>query len=309
MAGGIPFFCSELSSGAGEEPHGTASVGEAWLLVEYPAAWQPKALEGSALPPPVKRHLTRLLKEMPRSRLLFIKQARQSPDRATVFVARTRESAPSVFRFSLPDYEGLLDFDAAVLRAPGRAPGAERHDEPLYLVCTHGLRDKCCAKFGWPLYKSLRERAGGRVWQSSHVGGDRFAANLVCFPHGLFYARVTEESGRRIMGDYEAGRVTLENYRGRACYGHGAQAAEFYVRRESGLRGLDDLRLLDCVRAGESAQRVRFSSAGGEVIHTAVVGRRESFFRTFVTCHDHEPRAVSQYALEEYTTGPPGAAF
>ena len=300
MAGGIPFFCAELSRGADEGAFGTASVGDVWLLVEYPFVWHPKVLEQSVLPPPVKTHLQRLLRTVPRARLLFIKQARQRADHINVFVARSRETGSSLVRFRLTSYEELLDFDGARLASAESAQGGTVVVEPLYLICTHGRRDKCCAKFGWPLYKILRQHAGGAVWQSSHVGGDRFAANLVCFPHGVFYARVDEESGRRMMGEYGAGKIVLEDYRGRACYSHPVQAAEFFVRRESGLRGLDELRLLDCARAGESAQRVRFTSDGGAIVHTAVVSRRESVFRTFVTCHADEPKTVAQYALEEY---------
>lgn len=301
MVGGIPFFCSELSRGAGEGAQGTASAGDVWLLVEYASVWHPKALEQSVLAPAVKSHLQRLLRAVPRSRLLFIKQGRRCADHLTVFVVHSRETAPTAARFHLSSYDELLDFDAERLASAETAPGAEAVSEPVFLVCTHGRRDKCCAKFGWPLYKALSGGPGGdAVWQSSHVGGDRFAANLVCFPHGVFYARVDEESGRRMMAEYREGRLVTEGYRGRACYGHGVQAAEFYVRREAGLLGLEELRLLDVSRVGAEAQRVRFASGGGAVVHTAVVGRRESAYRTFVTCHADEPKTVAQYTLEEY---------
>jgi hypothetical protein len=140
------------------------------------------------------------------------------------------------------------------------------------------------------------------VWQSSHVGGDRFAANLVCFPHGLFYARVTEESGRRIIDEYARGRVVLENYRGRACYPHLIQAAEFFVRRESGLVGVEDLRLRGAApREGDSARRVRFETvADPPAVHEALVSWGDSLFRNFVTCHADEEKCVTQYALGEY---------
>ena len=54
-----------------------------------------------------------------------------------------------------------LDFAAALASASTGTPV----DGPLYLVCTHGKRDRCCARYGRPLYDALRERAGpDGVW-------------------------------------------------------------------------------------------------------------------------------------------------
>ncbi|MBD0327231.1 MAG: sucrase ferredoxin, partial [Pyrinomonadaceae bacterium] len=173
--------------------------------------------------------------------------------------------------------------------------------EPLYLVCTHGKRDKCCAKFGFPLYKSLRKERDGSVWQSSHVGGDRFAANLLCFPHALFYAHMTEESAERVVSDYERGEIVLEKFRGRACYSYPVQAAEFFIRRESGLKGIGDLRGLSNERIETDGWRVRFSTADAHEIHEAVVRRRNSSFHNFITCSDVERKSVVQFELDAYS--------
>lgn len=295
-----PYFCSLLSRGAGEKTFATASVGDLWMLVEYPSVWGTRALEDSALPAAVKTHLGSLLKTIPRARLLFIKQGRACSDYFNFFVARTRERGPSIVKFQLRSYEELTEVDVAAL-AGGETAGGVLTDEPMFLVCTHGRRDKCCAKFGYPLYKALRAREGGAaVWQSSHVGGDRFAANLVCFPHGLFYAHVAEEAGSRIIDEYRARRIVLDHYRGRACYSHPVQAAEFFVRQESGLVGVEEFRHLRTDRAGDRFRRVRFADAGDERLHEATVGWHDSEFRNFITCHAVEERSVPQYALAEY---------
>ncbi|MDQ1590632.1 MAG: hypothetical protein QOG71_1259 [Pyrinomonadaceae bacterium] len=304
------FYCSDLSRASGERSFGTASVGEVWLLVEYREAWGTHALEDSALPAAVKRHLNNFCQTVPRARLLFVKRERVRPEPPVCFVVRCRERAPSIERFELHSYEDLLQFDLAALAAGG-APGGVKLETPLYLVCTHGKRDKCCAKFGYALYKSLRageatvdsDDGGGRVWQSSHVGGDRFAANLVCFPHGLFYAHVTEDAGRRIVAEYARRRLTLEGYRGRACYSYPVQAAEFFIRTETNLDALDALRYRRHERTGERSWRVTFveSLAGtGARIHEAHVAARPSEFRNYITCGAAEERRVIQYALEDY---------
>ncbi|MCA1630199.1 MAG: hypothetical protein LC774_07675 [Acidobacteria bacterium] len=226
------FYCSELSARSGERVFGTASTGEVWLLVEYPFAWGSRAMESSALSPAIKEHLAALLKTIPRSRLLFVKQDSVCRADFNFFVVRSRARNPYAVRLRLTDYKDLLDLNVAGVAAGDSAGGGEVTREPLLLVCTHGKRDKCCAKFGNPLYKSLRATEGAAsVWQSSHVGGDRFAANLVCFPHGLFYARVSEDAGARAAAEYARGRIVLENFRGRACFSHPVQAHRVRARR------------------------------------------------------------------------------
>jgi hypothetical protein len=296
------FYCSVASRESGEQVFGTASVGDFWVLLEYAGLWAPHALEGSALAPEIKARLLNLPKVIPRARTLFIRRGRVGTPHINLFVVRSRERGSAIVKFELGAYADLLDVDFEALAAGSTAGGGRLSNEPLYLVCTHGRRDKCCAKFGWPLYKSLRERAGEAVWQSSHVGGDRFAANLVCFPHGLFYARVSEEAGARVVEEYGRGRIRVENYRGRACYGHHVQAAEFFVRHESGAAGVDELRYAGASRVDDAARCVRFAASDGGTVHEAVVRRRASDFRNLVTCHDVEQKAVPQYVLEAYRT-------
>ena len=56
-----------------------------------------------------------------------------------------------VERHELRDPAEALDLDLTVR--------GERWEEPLYLVCTHGKRDPCCARRGRPLARALRARA------------------------------------------------------------------------------------------------------------------------------------------------------
>ncbi|HMF58651.1 MAG TPA: sucrase ferredoxin [Pyrinomonadaceae bacterium] len=294
------FFCSELSRGVAEKTFGTASSGHVWLLLEYPVAWGAKALESSALSTKVKSHLTRVVKTIPRARLLLIKQARGCQGDLNFFVVRSRERDPFAVNFQIENYEQLTEIDVAQAAAGKIPAGGTLTQEPMFLVCTHGRRDKCCAKFGYPLYKSLRTNVGSAVWQSSHVGGDRFAANLICFPHGLFYAHVTEDAGRKIIGEYTEQRMVLEKYRGRACYSNAVQAAEFFIRSKSGIAGVEDLRFLDNVRLDENSWRVRFETVEDGEIHETRISSRVSEFQNFITCHATERGSVPQFLLDDY---------
>ena len=58
----LPAFCSLRSQEAAEQPFGTASTGDAWLLLEYARPWGAKAFSESALPEAVKTHLSGVLK-------------------------------------------------------------------------------------------------------------------------------------------------------------------------------------------------------------------------------------------------------
>jgi hypothetical protein len=296
-----PFFCSELSRRSAEKTFGTASTGAVWLLLEYPHGWGRSALEDSALSPAVKTFLKGSLAGMRHSRLLLVKTDRGRRDEGmNLFVVRCREREPFTVRLRVKDYEDVRAFDFAAVASGRDLQGGELTKEPLHLVCTHGRRDKCCAKFGVPVYNALRETAGESVWQSSHVGGDRFAANVICFPHGLFYAHTTPETARRVVREYAAGRIVTEKFRGRACYFGFAQAAEFFAREESGLAELDALRFRSSVPEGPSAWRVRFVEEGANRMHELLVASRASEFRNFITCHADDERTVPQFALEEY---------
>jgi hypothetical protein len=297
------FFCSELSRRAGERAAGTASTAAVWLLLEYPHGWGRHAFEESALPPEVKQFYRDALARIRHSRLLFIKTDRARRDaRMNLYVVRCRERSPFAVRLRLERYWDSLKYDLDAVAAGRDLQGGEVCDRPLYLVCTHGRRDKCCAKFGLPLYNALREAAGDCVYQSSHVGGDRFAGNLVCFPHGLFYAHATPERARRVVEAYRAGRVVTEGLRGRGCYPNQVQAAEAFVREGAGLEGVEDLRLLSARQEGADSWRVRFEERANGRVHEAHVVRRASEFANPITCHSAAPQPVPQFHLEARRT-------
>lgn len=294
------FYCSALSREVSEQPFGTASTADAWLLLEYSSAWGARAFQDSQLTRAVKAHLKKALDSVPRSRLLFIKQERKSVSDLSLFIVRSTEADASIARVKLKDYEQLLNVDLAALMAGDQSAGGEPWGRTLFLVCTHGKRDKCCAKFGYALYKSLRADAGDDVWQSSHVGGDRFAANLICFPHGFFYAHVTPDAGRQIISRYGQQTISLNNYRGRCCYPSAIQAAEFFLRSETQLCGINDIQFLDCVPIAGNHWLVRFHSQQGGQTHEVYLKSQLSEFQNPLTCHAREEKQVVQYSLSDY---------
>ena len=80
-----------------------------------------------------------------------------------------------------------IDLDAV---SRGEAPDWPRVDGPLFGVCTHGRHDACCAERGRPVAAALTASHPAETWEISHMGGDRFAANMVVLPEGLYYGRM-----------------------------------------------------------------------------------------------------------------------
>jgi hypothetical protein len=110
---------------------------------------------------------------------------------------------------------------------------------------------------------------------------------------------VTEDGGRRIVEQYERRQLVLDGYRGRACYSYPVQAAEFFVRAETGLGALDELRYRRQERTGERSWRVIFAATDGR-LHEAHIAARASEFHNYITCASAEERPVIQYVLENY---------
>jgi hypothetical protein len=108
-------------------------------------------------------------------------------------------------------------------------------------VCTNGARDPCCAIRGAVVAKALAAARPGAAYESSHLGGHRFAANVLVLPDGLCFGRLDVRSAVALVDDLDAGRLPLEHFRGRTSLTEEQQAAEILLRRELGFVGLHDV--------------------------------------------------------------------
>jgi hypothetical protein len=248
-------FCADLSRESDEPLAATASRIDNWFLIEYRGLWARDALSGSGLSDQVKSHLRDQVRSVPHGRLLFVRRPdRRGRPELVAFTAASRPGETTVTRTEFEAYDDLRGLD---LLAGAKA----RH--PLFLVCTHGKHDPCCARYGRPLYEALRdELEPDWAWQVSHIGGDRFAGNLICLPEGLYYGRVDRETAGAVLDEHLARRISIANYRGRSIFTFPVQAAERRIREQKGLLGIDDLSLQRVERENGSL-RVVFA-AGAE---------------------------------------------
>ena len=81
----------------------------------------------------------------------------------------------------------------------------------------------------------------GSVWETSHTGGHRFAANVVHLPSGTTYARVDPARVGALAADLQRGRLQLDAWRGNARHPRPVQAAEAFLRRALDVVGLDEV--------------------------------------------------------------------
>jgi hypothetical protein len=255
--------CSARSTRLDEAMLGTASTGRAWLLIEDPGPWGRNALRDSRLAPGVGERLERLSRERGIRVLLIRRPGRSDADGHHVLAAHTGPGTPWIERGHVDDVRRIFDLDLDAL-AGGRRLGLEHSvGDPVFLVCTHGRRDVCCAEKGRPLAAELSTGFTEETWESSHVGGDRFAGNLVCFPHGLYFGRVAPEDAWWIADQYAQRIIDLDHYRGRTCYPFAVQAGEAFLRRARGLAGVDELRLVSQRRPNPAETEASFSGPTG----------------------------------------------
>jgi hypothetical protein len=228
--------CSALALAAGEHLAGTATVARRWLLVEVRGAWGRDAVADSGLRAGVRRRLDDWLAEDGGSRVLFLRRPDRRDGPLAVYRADSDEDGGELRRLTLPFLEALPEADLE---------RGEPVEGQLVLVCAHGRRDPCCARHGPPAFDALSARIGERLlWQSSHQGGHRFAANVLVLPDGISLGRVAPEDADAVAAELAAGRIPLARFRGRTMYPPEAQAAEAAVRQRFGLQGLTDVRLL-----------------------------------------------------------------
>lgn len=275
------------------------------MLVEQPGAWGRDALRESGLPPKVADHLERLHRELP-ARILLIRRSGSAAPTAEGISAGNRTVLAGVShpggggwleRFPLDDIEELLRLDLSGLSGGGTV-GGEPVVDPVYLVCTNGKHDACCATFGLPVAKAVTDLCGERAWECSHVGGDRFAGNLVCLPDGILYGHLDPVSAVAAVEAHEHGRILPTYCRGRSALPFPVQAAELLARERLELDGLDDLRYLGGDRSGD-LHRARFARRDGTEV-VATVRRSQDPTPRLMTCGT-EPQAPPVHELIELT--------
>jgi hypothetical protein len=239
-----PSYVCSLASAERDEPmFATGSSVRGWVLVEVPGAWGEDAIHESAFGEFAPQHWKDDLKRRHIRVVCIRSHERVGATDVRVFACAARRPGQRPALLWRRDVASLADVVPTIeeLRVDQRpSPEWEREPERLLLVCTNGRHDQCCANLGRPLVRALREsRWANRFWECSHIGGDRFAPNLVVLPDSLYFGRVEPDSATTVLSALDDGRIDLSRFRGRTCFSLAEQAVEHFVRRELAIDAID----------------------------------------------------------------------
>jgi hypothetical protein len=198
----------------------------------------------------------------------------------------------------LPTDEHLLDVLA------GKDPGTVS-TEPIYLVCTHGRHDACCAVRGRPVAAALASAYRERTWECSHIGGDRFAANVVVLPHGLFYGHVPPTRVVELARQYDQGLVVPDLLRGSGAFTPPVQAAQHFARQAGQSQTVDNLLPQSVEQLPNHHWRILLNTTGPATSSGTISVEVSAHFDTInarLTCAGTSPTQVRRFELHTLTT-------
>lgn len=285
---------AELARQNNEPLYGTIKAANIWFLLEYNGVYTNQAWEDARIPDNVKAKLD----DFPNSHPLLIRQPEQlnaHDPSIRFFVVDAAREKPAIYAIVLGSYTDILYYDFDAILA-GEVVDAS--DEPLYVICTNGKRDICCAKYGVVLYNAMSRKAQHHVWQSSHIGGHRFAGTMYCFPHALCYGFLGESDAARVVSSYTDKRILLDKLRGHAIYDKPIQAAEYFLRRELNNDKLEVVQYLSH-KENDGAWAVKFAIGGTSYQVNLAAGTP---IHVLATTGDTEFKEIEQFNFVDYHT-------
>lgn len=255
-------FCNCQALDRGLDPIGHARTFDDAIVIETPLPWKADMMQSAgALPQEMIDLLALWLKAYyagqgyPHLPLIIAPDAQYSVEGFRRVMLFTRPSGPFA-QFERLEYLVPVDQLGPLLwslyEARAALPGFEpyRVHTPAstrdILVCTHGTIDAACAKFGYPVYKFMRDSCVDelvRVWRVSHFGGHVFAPTLMDMPTGHYWAYVGQPQAAQIIARSGDVADLRGHYRGWAGVGDGfQQAAEAHLWQQVGWSWFDMLK-------------------------------------------------------------------
>lgn len=220
------YFCSQESRQSGVDIIGTASEHNMYIAIECSPPWQRDDLDSKGIPDDLRQLANTIDADYDnyQTRFLLIHNDQlQQENLIRVLVFRKPSGLASAYdkqEFhlrSINDVANLLR--QIVMEESGNIIPLDNPSRDLF-ICTHGSRDRCCSRFGVPIYHQARKlvREMGlkdtRIWQTSHIGGHRMAPTAIDFPSARYYGYVDLNSLESLLS-YSGDINTLRTiYRG-----------------------------------------------------------------------------------------------
>ena len=130
----------------------------------------------------------------------------------------SRSTSPSSAPRAMSGCAGSRSTSHEELRPIDPSRAERRSSEPLFVACTHGKHDRCCARYGRPLStrsasSSTRCRPGSARTSAATASP---ATSSACLTASTTDGSTATTS--RVLDEYLAGRISLAHYRGRSCW-------------------------------------------------------------------------------------------
>lgn len=296
----VDALCAGAALSRQDPRPGTALHVRRFLLVEHPGPWPFHALEAEGLDPDVVSALVTVTRRVG-ARTLLIRRPGRRPSRDA-----RRWGVVDVVggRSRWGEWREATDLLAARELLESSSDGWS--GEPLVLVCAHGRHDTCCAVRGRPVAAGLAESTSVPVWECTHVGGDRFAANVMMLPDGALYGGLDATSAADVVHRHLSGVVTPAYLRGSSTLAPAAQAVEVAAHRAWGPApgsAVDSARVTVVERGHRWAVSLRCRSPLPELVEAQVVARRRE--PAVLTCRALAPAASVEYVVEDLRAAEP----
>lgn len=252
-------LCSELSAKLGEPMAGTADTTPGVLLLEHPGPWPQEAL---ACLPNLTRSAVQDSCALADLRPGLIRRHQAAPGSVSqpTLVLGVPEEGGMLVATRLSSHDALTDMDLPEIAdqvRDGEIPAGWQPLPYLMAVCVHGRCDACCGHAGGALIDALLPHEPQLVWETSHLGGHRFAATALALPQGVVYGRLTEADAPRLLKSVRTGHLLIDHLRGRLGLAPAVQVAEIEVRARTGVSDVGQVILLDELTIPISPERRR----------------------------------------------------
>ncbi len=306
-------YCNVAAMALGLDPVGHAGHFDDAILLETPLPWKREIYQIAGMLPQQLIDLLALWLERYKAgqpynhRSLLIAPDRDYARDGYRRVIFYRRAADAFARYEKREYVvpddqvGALAW--ALYEAREQLPAFERYRIPEadtvrdILVCTHGTIDVACAKFGYPLYRTLRDRYATdelRVWRVSHFGGHVFAPTLMDMPTGHYWAYVEEAQAAQIIRRNGDVRMLRGHYRGWSGMGHSfAQVAERELWQQEGWAWFDYAKWGEVIELDSREAEPQWAKV--RVIYSRPDGTTGNYTATVAVSHTVE----TQYATEQ----------
>ncbi|MCT7957526.1 sucrase ferredoxin [Laspinema palackyanum] len=217
--------CSELTRQAGNSLSGTALNYDNYLLVECPPPWSSYDLETPRIPDNLRAVGDEIYDNKPiKNRILLIYNPLYHPQNTIRVLAFRKPAGYSLGyvgqEFFVSDINEVASLAQTCFNTPPKEGEANSLKTRDILICTHGQNDRCCARYGNPLYRQALKiieefsLTDIRIWQTSHIGGHRFAPTAIGFPDGRYYGQIDSSALQAILMQSGSIQDLTKAYRG-----------------------------------------------------------------------------------------------